>query len=565
MTQSADKDELRRQFSEKMRAKGDTTPPQDIPEPEPVIQSNNGTGMQQSYIWQRPFRLRILAACLHFPDWYLKAGVEVIRPEYFDTKEEMALARWLYKFSTEYERVPVKDEVEAELGRGDDLMVDLLIDITDLLDNQANELEFAKNKAIEFAQYQAKTIAIGLGAQLRDEGKPLDPALRLIEEAEQIGLTLESEWRSPAEIDEYDFERLVWLIDGILKQAKVNLFFGESGCGKTWLIMDMCAHLALGKPFLGSKCTESFILWIDEENREDEMMERLYSFRLKMTPEERAKFDQNFMFRTLSKTCTSRFNLNDAAAVRRLVKQIQSQTDKPVMVVFDSMGAVSYSDENIISDNKVAIKIMNILGDMAVKTEATIAAIHHPTKEKSSMFGGVFMTNLVDLNVEICPERVKDDPDRKVLRLTSPKDRKAVFGEGFLVEFITDGKDKLYRAINPKFVRHEYSDIELAKSKSRQEKQKVKDMAGVWIRKNPERVLGLSRNKIATELAKQVKEGEGVEAGRGGWEQAIDALVGCGMYAWSNPNSNASDRKLITGEKYEEYARRKIDLYDFTK
>lgn len=550
---------------------------------EPVVQNNNGAEpyvndiVKQNMklgaiLWERPFRLKMLAACLH-GNWYDQTN-GAIKPEYFDTQEERDFIRFLDRYYNKYNRVPGMEEIAAEFveydtQHKDGLMGDLVCDVADILETKSDEFDYVREKALEFARIQAFGIVLAQSIDLRDQGR-LDDILPLVEQASNIGAYKSAEWRSPSAVDDYDFTRLKWIIDGVLKQGKVNLFYGESESGKTWLLLDGVKHAILGKDWLGRVCRRVFVIWIDEENREDEMMERLYGLRMTMTDEERKEFDANFLFRTLGKDCADRFNLNDATAVRRLIKEIQKHTDRPVLVVFDSMGAVSYTDDKVISNNEMAIKIMNLLADITIQTEAAIAAIHHPTKEKSNMFGGVFMTNLVDLNIEISrvnklPDGTEIAEDRHMLKLCSKKDRKKSFGSGGLyVEFLTDGHDELWRTLNPRFELLADAINSQTKSLMLLLRDKVRNDAGAWLRQNPKWPLGMSKNGMSGEHKKLKETNPALPFGRDALWKAVDELVKCGMYEWSSDNTRNANRVLEQGELYQEYADDLMDVGDFT-
>lgn len=198
------------------------------------------------YLWERPFRLRILAACLH-KVWYASVGASVIKPAYFNTKEEKDLVRFLAEFYQSYKRAPVQDEIVAEFNNCDELMAELIGDVLDLLDTQPGELDYAKSKAIEFARMQECGLAILKGAELRDQGRldEIEPlfreALRVGQDVQDMGLDLVKDadsWIYPEYTE--DAERICTGLNhadmamaGGIGRGEYWLVVGPPGSGKT--------------------------------------------------------------------------------------------------------------------------------------------------------------------------------------------------------------------------------------------------------------------------------------------------------------------------------------------
>lgn len=213
-----------------------------------------------TYLYERPFRLRIIASCLH-KSWFVAVGGNVIKPEYFDTQEERDLIRFIERFYAEYHRAPDADELAAEFVSSDELMQDLLLDVVDLLETKNDELEYAKTKAIEFARIQATGIALVQSIKMRDEGK-LDQILPLFKEVDAIGQDVmdlgmdlvedRQQWLS----DEYEGERIatgIYHVDrviGGIGRGEYGLVIGPSGAGKSRTMI----NYGLGAAGLLSKC-----------------------------------------------------------------------------------------------------------------------------------------------------------------------------------------------------------------------------------------------------------------------------------------------------------------------
>lgn len=202
--------------------------------------------IEDTYIWARPFRLRIAAACMH-RDWYARIGASVIKPEYFETKEEQALTRFINDFYRDFRRAPTADEMFAQFTPCDDLMDDTLCEVADLVVNKPDELEYAKKKAIEFARSQAMGLALLKGIELREQGRPeevegiIREALRVGEDVKDLGIDLVADsdrWVYPQTGDMNDrINTGIYHVDmhtgGGLGRGEYGLVVGPSGSGKT--------------------------------------------------------------------------------------------------------------------------------------------------------------------------------------------------------------------------------------------------------------------------------------------------------------------------------------------
>ena len=65
------------------------------------------------------------------------------------------------------------------------------------------------------------------------------------------------------------------MVEGILPRASVTLLAGEPGSYKTWLALALLRGVATGGNFLGRKCAQASVLYLDRENPLAVMRERL--------------------------------------------------------------------------------------------------------------------------------------------------------------------------------------------------------------------------------------------------------------------------------------------------
>jgi len=66
-----------------------------------------------------------------------------------------------------------------------------------------------------------------------------------------------------------------WMVPGILPRASVTLLAGEPGSYKTWLALALLRGVASGGDFLGRRCAQASVLYLDRENPLAVVRERL--------------------------------------------------------------------------------------------------------------------------------------------------------------------------------------------------------------------------------------------------------------------------------------------------
>lgn len=131
--------------------------------------------MPTTYPFNREFRERLIALCTE-PDWFARFGSQVILPEYFDLDEEQAIVKELLKFYEKYSRTPCHDELLAIFATiSDNRTKKILKEINALIERVFEiqdkvALDFARDKAIQFAKEAAMTIAIMESADELEHG-----------------------------------------------------------------------------------------------------------------------------------------------------------------------------------------------------------------------------------------------------------------------------------------------------------------------------------------------------------------------------------------------------------
>lgn len=178
-----------------------------------------------------------------------------------------------------------------------------------------------------------------------------------------------------------------WVVDNLISEASVNVFYGEPGIGKTWTLLSMAVHVAEGTKWLGFEVSEpGNVLIVDEESGERRLLYRLRVVLKGENGNEQTPIYTNSL---------SGFKLNISQEFAYLQKMIE-ETDAKLLII-DSLSASMDGDEN----NKQDIQpVFNNLRKLANLTNCAIIVIHHSNK-KGGYRGSSAISGSVDLMVKV--------------------------------------------------------------------------------------------------------------------------------------------------------------------
>ncbi len=159
-----------------------------------------------------------------------------------------------------------------------------------------------------------------------------------------------------------------YLFDGVYIAGKLYAIAGEPGCGKSFYALGLAMHVANGAPFLGRATKQCPVLYIDEENGEEEYKDRApliakgAGFDLSKTP--------------ITGLMDEGINISNQDDLDELEQFILDRGIR--FAVVDSLVATTGGlDENSASDMEPPLRE---LGQLARRTNCTVLLIHHVKK-----------------------------------------------------------------------------------------------------------------------------------------------------------------------------------------
>jgi hypothetical protein len=172
-----------------------------------------------------------------------------------------------------------------------------------------------------------------------------------------------------------------WLVDNILPRASVTLLAGEPGSYKTWLALALLRGVAAGGNFLGRKCAQASVLYLDRENPLAVMRERLAVLGIDSLAAPPAGAG-------VSAAAGSRVWggwLGDAPPGIGDIRLLEIARARRPLIVFDSLIRFhAAADENSASEMAM------VMGDLRALANAgaTVVALHHKPKSEGSHYRG---------------------------------------------------------------------------------------------------------------------------------------------------------------------------------
>ena len=154
-----------------------------------------------------------------------------------------------------------------------------------------------------------------------------------------------------------------WLMKNYLTRDSLTVLFGDPGCGKSFLAIDIACHVATGTPWRGCPVKPGKVLYIAGEGRNG------------LSKRFRAWFERHGEPPRNIQICTAPIALTDPAGIAALVAEIKAMPEAPALIVVDTINRnFGPGDENATADMTRAVAGLDAIRNA---TGAAILAAHH--------------------------------------------------------------------------------------------------------------------------------------------------------------------------------------------
>ena len=221
-------------------------------------------------------------------------------------------------------------------------------------------------------------------------------------------------------------------VEGLLTSAAMSVVYGPSNCGKTFFIVDMALHVAMGAEWRGRAVDRGAIVYLSLEGAQG-IRNRLAAFR------KHYQIEGSLPFVAMPKPVNLLNDDADVHAVIELTRYVAAETGLPVaMVIIDTLSrAMAGGNENSPEDMTALIGNCDRIRDA---TQAHVCIVHHSGKDEAKgARGHSSLRAATDTEIEI-----KRDPELTFssVRIAKQRDLEAGDPFGFTLQSVALGTNR---------------------------------------------------------------------------------------------------------------------------
>jgi len=286
--------------------------------------------------------------------------------------------------------------------------------------------------------------------QLKPNFEKLFPSLGNDGKAQQLPLFNEPHEQEQADTKRFRFlaaselqeqKSIEWRIKNILPKRGLAALYGASGSGKTFLVLDLLCHIALGREFYGHKTVPCPVVYVCLEGMSGVA--------------NRIKAWETYHKQSLPDTFTimpDQLSLANQDAQQFALAVSANELDGGVIVIDTLNQSAPTADENSSKDMGTIIQNAQTIQRM---TNSLVILVHHTGKDKSrGLRGHSSLIAALDAAIE-----VKQGVLCREWALTKAKDAENIAGRLFLLESVLLGRDEEGEPISSCVVRPDQSTV----------------------------------------------------------------------------------------------------------
>ena len=183
-------------------------------------------------------------------------------------------------------------------------------------------------------------------------------------------------------LSDRDLQRLPvqrWLVKGIIPQASVGTVFGQSGTFKSFLVLDLLAHIANGHPWFGHRVTAAPAVYVPFEGQGG-IPRRVAAWRIARMRNGCSDADTNMRY------ITDRMNLRQQADRDKLVQTLTECGWAGGVLCIDTLAQAGAGiDEN---SSEGMGEMIAIFQELQHRLGGTVLVVHHEGKTASAGMRG---------------------------------------------------------------------------------------------------------------------------------------------------------------------------------
>jgi len=198
-------------------------------------------------------------------------------------------------------------------------------------------------------------------------------------------------------------------VEGTLRDNEMSVIYGKPNCGKTFFMVDLSLHIALGREWNGREIEQGLVVYVSMEGASG-IKNRIIAFK------QFYKVKDHIPMVVIPKAF-SMMNAGDAANFLKTLYLIEEQHGRVRMIVIDTLArAMAGGDENSTKDMSVFVANCDAIRE---HTQAHMAVIHHSGKDDTrGARGSTALLGGIDTEIELTR-----DKDSKIVTVKVTKQR----------------------------------------------------------------------------------------------------------------------------------------------
>lgn len=159
---------------------------------------------------------------------------------------------------------------------------------------------------------------------------------------------------------------LPWVVKGWIPDNSISMVFGESGGGKTMMMLDVACHIATGKPWRGLRTKAGVVVYLAGEGH--------YGLRQRVAAWCRHHGVDRIDDLLITNKAIDIDAYNSSSQIIRAVRELVPEDEQIAYIIVDTLNAHMENDEN---SSKDARRFLNQLAIVSSVFRAGVAIVHH--------------------------------------------------------------------------------------------------------------------------------------------------------------------------------------------
>jgi len=175
-----------------------------------------------------------------------------------------------------------------------------------------------------------------------------------------------------------------FLIDGFLVKGDVNILYGPTGVGKSFVAIDMCMHLAVGREkWQGQRVEPTTVCYVSKEGSRG-LKKRFEGWVHSRQPEELSGLEGLSVIRRMPR-------LFDPSGLAEFKVELNNLEQSPGLLVLDHLGSVFGACGKDPNSSRDATEFTDICQRLADDFQAAVLVLHHTRKDESTYSGNQYL------------------------------------------------------------------------------------------------------------------------------------------------------------------------------